>query len=88
MAVAKPENAIVVQEQAPVAKRNYVKERKNAIAASVQRVVELRDDRDTGVLGDEVIKMAQALILCTPTVRQPIARLFGPRGLAMVLRYG
>ncbi len=78
MAVAKPENAIVVQEQAPVAKRNYVKERKNAIAASVQRVVELRDDRDTGVLGDEVIKMAQALILCTlpyrPTIDRQIVR--------------
>ena len=45
--------------------RNYAKERETALANSVDRIVGLRDDRDTGALGDEVIKMAQALILCT-----------------------
>ena len=58
--------------------RDYAKERKSAIESSVDRVVALRDDRDTGVLGDEVIKMAQALILCTlpyrPTEERQVVR--------------
>ena len=78
MQVAKPDSVKVVQEQVLTKARDYVKERRNAIASSVQRVVELRDDRDTGVLGDEVIKMAQALILCTlpyrPTIDRQIVR--------------
>ncbi len=45
--------------------RDYAKEKEAALVRSIGRVVELRDDRDTGALGDEVIKMAQALILCT-----------------------
>ncbi len=58
--------------------RDYAKERKSAMDSSVDRVVALRDDRDTGALGDEVIKMAQALILCTlpyrPTEERQVVR--------------
>jgi hypothetical protein len=58
--------------------RDYAKERKSAINSSIDRVVALRDDRDTGALGDEVIKMAQALILCTlpyrPTEERQVVR--------------
>lgn len=58
--------------------RDYAKERKAAIEASVDRTVALREDRDTGALGDEVIKMAQALILCTlpyrPTAERQVVR--------------
>ena len=58
--------------------RNYAKERETALANSVDRIVGLRDDRDTGALGDEVIKMAQALILCTlpyrPTPERQVVR--------------
>ncbi len=45
---------------------------------SVERIVELREDRNTGALGDEVIKMAQTLLLCTlpyrPTAERQIVR--------------
>ena len=58
--------------------RDYVQERKSATDGSIERVVSLRDDRDTGALGDEVIKMAQALILCTlpyrPTEERQVVR--------------
>jgi hypothetical protein len=58
--------------------RDYAKERKAALEGSVERAVSLRDDRDTGALGDEVIKMAQALILCTlpyrPTAERQVVR--------------
>ena len=46
-------------------RRDYAKERKLALEKTVERVAELREDRNSGALGDEVIKMAQALILCT-----------------------
>ncbi len=45
--------------------RQYAKERKDAVDNSIERIAELREDRNSGALGDEVIKMAQALILCT-----------------------
>ena len=58
--------------------RDYAKERQAAIDGSVECTVSLRDDRDTGALGDEVIKMAQALILCTlpyrPTAERQVVR--------------
>ncbi len=58
--------------------RQYAQERKAAIESSVERVSELREDRNSGALGDEVIKMAQALILCTlpyrPTEERQIVR--------------
>ena len=77
MAVAITDYRTMDKKASPT-KRDYAKERENATAKSVQRVVELRDDRDTGVLGDEVIKMAQALILCTlpyrPTIDRQIVR--------------
>lgn len=63
---------------APPKKRDYAKERQAAVTNSIERVVSLRDDRDSGVLGDEVIKMAQALILCTlpyrPTEERQVVR--------------
>ncbi len=62
----------------PSKRRDYAKERKLAIEGTIQRVVELREDRNTGALGDEVIKMAQALILCTlpyrPTEERQVVR--------------
>ncbi len=68
-----------LSELIPAAKkRDYAKERQSAIESSIDRVVSLRDDRDTGILGDEVIKMAQALILCTlpyrPTQDRQVVR--------------
>jgi len=58
--------------------RDYASERKAALAKSVERAAELREDRDSGALGDEVIKMAQALILCTlpyrPTEERQVVR--------------
>jgi hypothetical protein len=63
---------------APAQRRNYAKERQVALERTVDRIAELREDRDTGALGDEVIKMAQALILCTlpyrPTEERQIVR--------------
>ena len=62
----------------PSKRRDYAKERKLAIEGTIQRAVELREDRNTGALGDEVIKMAQALILCTlpyrPTEERQVVR--------------
>lgn len=59
-------------------KRDYADERRVALSKRVDRVVELREDRDSGALGDEVIKMAQALILCTlpyrPTADRQVVR--------------
>ncbi len=62
----------------PARKRDYAGERQAALNKRVDRVVELRGDRDSGALGDEVIKMAQALILCTlpyrPTEDRQVVR--------------
>ncbi len=67
-------NEILIQPR----KRNYAGERRVALSKRVDRVVELREDRDSGALGDEVIKMAQALILCTlpyrPTEDRQVVR--------------
>jgi Plasmid encoded RepA protein len=61
-----------------VKKRDYARERKLALERTVERVAELREDRNSGALGDEVIKMAQALILCTlpyrPTAERQVVR--------------
>jgi len=61
-----------------VRRRDYAKERQSALERTVDRVAELREDRNSGALGDEVIKMAQALILCTlpyrPTEERQIMR--------------
>lgn len=58
--------------------RQYAKERKDAVDNSIERIAELREDRNSGALGDEVIKMAQALILCTlpyrPTDERQVVR--------------
>jgi hypothetical protein len=54
--------------------RDYAKERNDALEKTVDRIAELRDDRNSGALGDEVIKMAQALILCTLPYRPTAAR--------------
>jgi len=66
------------ENQVETRKRDYAGERKAALSKRVDRVVELREDRDSGALGDEVIKMAQALILCTlpyrPTEDRQVVR--------------
>jgi hypothetical protein len=59
----------VISEKGQAA-RDYVNERKVALEKTVLRISELREDRNSGTLGDEVIKMAQALILCTLPYRQ------------------
>ncbi len=46
-------------------KRDYAAERRAAREKKAMRVAYLADDRNTGKLGDEVIKIAQAMILCT-----------------------
>lgn len=46
-------------------KRDRAAERKAALSKQAQRIGELMDDRNTGKLGDEVIKIAQAMLLCT-----------------------
>lgn len=48
-----------------LAPRNRDKERRAALAKKALRLGELVDDRNTGKLGEEVIKLAQAMILCT-----------------------
>ncbi len=62
----------------PKKQRHYAKERKDALDNSIERAAELREDRNSGALGDEVIKMAQALILCTlpyrPTDERQVVR--------------
>jgi hypothetical protein len=49
-----------------------------AVGNSIERIAELREDRNSGALGDEVIKMAQALIFCTlpyrPTDKRQVVR--------------
>lgn len=58
--------------------RHYAKERETAINNSIERISGLREDRNSGALGEEVIKMAQALILCTlpyrPTEERQVTR--------------
>lgn len=46
-------------------RRDYAAERRAAGEKKAMRVAFLADDRNTGKLGDEVIKIAQAMILCT-----------------------
>jgi len=46
-------------------KRDYAQERRSAMISTVNRITELKIDRESGLLGTEVIKLAQALILCT-----------------------
>lgn len=46
-------------------KRDRAAERKAALDKQALRIGELMDDRNTGKLGDEVIKIAQAMLLCT-----------------------
>jgi hypothetical protein len=64
--------------ETPKKPRQYAKERQVAINKSIERIAELREDRNSGALGDEVIKMAQALILCTlpyrPTDERQVVR--------------
>ena len=46
-------------------KRDRIAENKLAKGKQALRIGELMDDRNTGKLGDEVIKIAQAMLLCT-----------------------
>jgi len=45
--------------------RDRAAEKQTALAKKALRLGQLVDDRNTGRLGDEVIKLAQAMILCT-----------------------
>jgi hypothetical protein len=62
----------------PPKQRDYAKEKQLAIEKSVDRISGLREERDSGALGEEIIKLAQALILCTlpyrPTKERQIVR--------------
>ena len=49
----------------PPKPRDRDAEKKAALAKKALRLGELVDDRNTGKLGEEVIKLAQAMILCT-----------------------
>jgi Plasmid encoded RepA protein len=58
--------------------RNYAQERTRAISKRALDVAEIRESRNSGSLGDEVFKLAQAMILCTlpyrPTTEVKITR--------------
>jgi len=60
------------------ASRNYTEERTKATSNRALDVAEIREARDSGSLGDEVFKLAQAMILCTlpyrPTTEVKITR--------------
>lgn len=87
MAAAKPDSKGAAEGEAPAMKRNYAKERQNATAKSVQRVVELRDDCDTGVLGDESSKWPKrSFCALSPTGPPLTARSSGQRGSVTALR--
>lgn len=53
------------QELAIKAPRNRAAERASALGKQALRLGQLVDDRNTGKLGEEVIKIAQAILLCT-----------------------
>jgi Plasmid encoded RepA protein len=58
--------------------RDYSQERTKAISKRALDVAEIRESRDSGALGDDVFKLAQAMILCTlpyrPTAEIKITR--------------
>ncbi len=58
--------------------RDYPQERTKAISKRALDVAEIREARDSGALGDDVFKLAQAMILCTlpyrPTSEVKITR--------------
>jgi len=63
--------------------RDRVAEKQVAKGKQALRLGQLLDDRNTGKLGDEVIKIAQAMLLCTllysahpPAPPQPTTRKF------------
>ena len=60
------------------AARDYARERTRAVSKRAHDVADIRESRDTGNLGDEVFKLAQAMILCTlpyrPTAEVKITR--------------
>jgi hypothetical protein len=60
------------------ATRDYARERTRAVSKRAHDVADIRESRDTGNLGDEVFKLAQAMILCTlpyrPTAEVKITR--------------
>ena len=58
--------------------RDYTVERTRALSKRAAEVAEIRESRDSGTLGEEVFKLAQAMILCTlpyrPTSEVKITR--------------
>ena len=55
----------VTQPAKKASERNYALERTRAISKRALEVADIRESRDSGALGDEVFKLAQAMILCT-----------------------
>lgn len=53
------------QAETQIITRNRAAEKSAATAKKAIRLGQLMDDRNTGKLGEEVIKIAQAMILCT-----------------------
>lgn len=56
--------------------RDYQQEKAAALERTLDRITGLRDDRDTGILGDEVIKYAQIMILSALPYRPTKERQF------------
>lgn len=58
--------------------RDYAREKTAALTKRVYDLAEIREARDSGTLGDEVLKLAQAMILCTlpyrPTSEAKVTR--------------
>jgi len=75
---AKADHALQIVESPRKAKRVYALETQAASSLTVSKMVELANERSLGTLGSEVIRLAQALILCTlpyfPTPETKISR--------------
>lgn len=75
-ATAKEQASEATTQIAARPKRDYQREKASAIENTVDRLVSLRDDRDTGVLGNEVFKYAQIMILSSLPYRPTKERQF------------
>jgi hypothetical protein len=59
------EHLVEAEPSPPLAVRDRAAEKRIAKGKQALRIGQLMDDRNTGKLGDEVIKIAQAMLLCT-----------------------
>lgn len=66
------------KDSSPKPKRNHKEESSKALAGRVERVAVLREHRDSGILGDDLMQVAQSLILIglpyAPTKETKISR--------------